>query len=66
MKKPAIPTTLSIQDVSIATILRPMKENIEILTGIRNGAIEHLPTDATLAQTVAKVNEIIARLNFNE
>lgn len=66
MKKPAIPTTLSIKDTSIATILRPMKENIEILTGIRSGAIEHLPTDATLEQTVLKVNEIIARLNFNE
>jgi hypothetical protein len=66
MKKPAIPTSLSIQDVSIATILRPMKENIEIITGIREGAITKLPTDATLAETVLKVNEIIARLNFNE
>jgi len=66
MKKPAIPTTLSIQDASIATILRPMKENIEIITGIREGAITKLPTDATLAQTVAKINEIISRLNFNE
>jgi hypothetical protein len=66
MKKPAIPTTLSIQDISIATILRPMKENLEIITGIRDGAITQLPTDATLAQTVAKINEIITRLNFNE
>lgn len=66
MKKPAIPTTLSIQDASIATILRPIKENIEIITGVREGAIAQLPTDATLAQTVAKINEIITRLNFNE
>lgn len=66
MKKPAIPSTLSIQDVSVATVLRPMKENIEILTGIRDGVIAHLPTDATLSQTVDKINEIITRLNFNE
>jgi hypothetical protein len=66
MKKPAIPTTLSIQDASVATILRPMKETLEIITGIREGAISQLPTDASLTDAVAKINEIITRLNFNE
>jgi len=66
MKKPAIPSTLSIQDRSIATILGPIKENIEILTGVREGLLLPLPTDATTADAVAKINEIILRLNFHE
>lgn len=66
MKKPAIPSTLSIQDKSIATILGPMKENIEILTGVREGLIIALPSDATTAQIISKINEVILRLNFHE
>jgi hypothetical protein len=66
MKKPAIPSTLSIQDKSIATILGPMKENIEILTGVREGLITALPSDATTAQIISKINEVILRLNFHE
>lgn len=65
MKKPAIPSLLPIQDRSIAAV-GPMKENIEILNGVREGLLTTLPTDATLAQAVAKINEIILRLNFHE
>jgi hypothetical protein len=43
-----------------------MKENIEILTGVREGLIELLASDATTDQVIAKVNEIVLRLNFHE
>ena len=66
MKKPAIPNTLTVKDVAISTVLRPIKENIEILTGVREGALQTLPSDASLTDAVSKINEIIRRLNFNE
>jgi hypothetical protein len=66
MRKPAIPSLLPIQDKSLAAVLSPMKENIEILNGVREGLLETLPTNATLTQAVAKINEIILRLNFHE
>jgi Tfp pilus assembly protein PilO len=66
MKKPAIPSLLPIKDASIAAVLAPMKENIEIINGSREGLLVKLPTDATLPQAVAKINEIINRLNFYE
>jgi hypothetical protein len=66
MRKPAIPSLLPIKDASLAAVLAPMKENIEIINGSREGLLTTLPTDATLSQTVAKINEIIIRLNFHE
>jgi hypothetical protein len=66
MKKPAIPSVITISDKSIAAIIGPLKENVEILTGVREGVIEQLPTDATLTAAVAKINEIIVRLNAYE
>ncbi len=44
-----------------------MKENIEVITGARAGStqIESLPTTATTADIVSKVNEIIGRLNYD-
>ena len=66
MKKPAIPGTQTVADPVVASILRPMKENLEILTGIRGGIIEPLPVNATNSQLIAKINEIIQRLNAHE
>jgi hypothetical protein len=66
MKKPSIPSVITISDRSIAAIIGPLKENVEILTGVREGIIAPLPTDATLTTAVAKINEIIARLNAYE
>tara|TARA_R110000822_G_scaffold35007_18_gene98923 strand:- start:1395 stop:1595 length:201 start_codon:yes stop_codon:yes gene_type:complete len=66
MRKPAIPSVLSVQDRSIAAVLGPIKENIEILTGVREGLISTLVSDATTAQIISKINEIINRLNFHE
>ena len=62
MKKPAIPA-VSVADAKTAALLRPIKENIEILTGQRTGPVSTLPSDATLPTVISKLNEVIARLN---
>lgn len=62
MRKPAIPA-VTVPDQQIAALLRPMKENIESLTGIRGGAITPLPGDAALGSVISKLNEVIARMN---
>lgn len=62
MKKPAIPTVSS-QDAQLAAILTPMKQSIEIMTGARGGALDPLPSNATLADVITKINSIIYRLN---
>jgi hypothetical protein len=43
-----------------------MKENIEIMTGIRGGLIEPLPDNASLSAVILKINEIIGRLNAHD
>lgn len=62
MKKPSIPA-VNVQDQRIASLLRPMKENLEILTGTRGGLLAELPADASLSDVISRVNAIIARLN---
>lgn len=62
MKKPAIPA-VSVQDQQVASLLRPIKENIEILTGQRGGSLTKLAPDATLSDVINKLNTVIDRLN---
>jgi hypothetical protein len=62
MKKPAIPA-VNVNDQSIAALLRPLKENVEILNGVRGGSLTKLETNATLAQVISKLNDVIDRLN---
>lgn len=62
MKKPSIPA-VNVADQRIASLLRPMKENIESITGARGGPLAQLPSDADLAAVISKINAIIARLN---
>lgn len=62
MKKPAIPA-VTVKDQQVASLLRPMKENIEILTGQRGGSLTKLNDNATLAEVISKLNEVIDRLN---
>lgn len=62
MKKPSIPS-VSISDNQLSALLKPMKENIELLNGTRGGVIEPLASNATTAQIVSKINELIARLS---
>lgn len=62
MKKPSIPA-ITIADNTLASILRPIKENIEILNGVRVGRIDTLSETATLSEVIAKLNEVIDRIN---
>jgi len=62
IRKPAIPAVV-VPDRRLSTLLNPMKQNIEILTGVRGGEIKYLEETATVDEAVAKINEIIDRLN---
>ena len=67
MKKPAIPSTQGVSDRAILSLLAPIKENIETITGVRGGVITKLPATTTdLALIVEKINEIIVRLNAHD
>lgn len=65
-KKPGIPT-VNVQDRTLNQAILAMKENIEIITGARLGVgeIKTLAAPATNDQLVAKINEIITRLNVS-
>jgi hypothetical protein len=65
-RKPSIPLVMT-QDRAMDMAFLALKENIEIITGARPniGKIQKLPSDATLAQTIDKLNEVISRLNFD-
>jgi len=57
---PAVPPSAAGQGrVKFDTMV---KESIEKLTGQRGGRIQELAADATLADVIAKVNEVIRRL----
>ena len=62
IRKPAIPAVV-VPDRRLSTLLNPIKQNIEILTGVRGGKIDYLADTATVDEAVAKINEIIDRLN---
>lgn len=62
IKKPAIPA-ISVADRRLETVLNPIKQNIELITGVRGGRLEPLSDGATLQDVIAKVNVIIERLN---
>lgn len=61
IRKPAIPQTPKPgeprQGFDVA-----VKETLETITGRRSNKIEPLATTATLAQTIAKINELIELL----
>lgn len=62
MKKPAIPA-INAKDGELQRVLLALKENAEILNGTRGGGIQTLASDASSSDLIAKVNEIIERLN---
>ena len=62
MRKPAIPA-VNVPDRRVASLLQPIKQNIETLTGVRGGPLTQLPSDATLADVISKINAIIVRMN---
>ncbi len=61
MKKPAIPQ-VPVAGQPRGVFDRSVKETLEIITGRREGAIDPLKSDASMADVVAKVNELIARI----
>lgn len=61
MKKPAIPQVPQGNQPRTA-FDQAIKESLEIVTGRRAGRIEPLPAGASTDDVIAKVNEIIARL----
>lgn len=66
IKKPAIPPYTS-ADKTLTQVVTAMRENIEIITGVRPGTsqINQLAPGATNDEIIAKVNEIIAKLNYS-
>jgi len=65
-KKPSIPSIQSstVVDRRLASVLQPMKETIEIITGARGGRLEQLDDTADLDTVISKLNEVIAKLNY--
>lgn len=62
MRKPQIPAVPNVEP-ALTSVLRAIKDNIEIFSGVRSGKIQTLSTSATTAEIISKVNEIIDRLN---
>lgn len=61
--KANIPRVPPQRDNDTYRVLDALKQNVEDITGQRgNGKIEALASTATTADLIAKVNEIIARL----
>jgi hypothetical protein len=63
IRKPAIPTVASMPN-DLSRILSPLKENIDMITGVKTGAIAQLQQTATLTDVINKINEIVVRLNY--
>jgi hypothetical protein len=64
MKKPSIPATGNLPS-EIARVVEPIKANIEMMTGARPGTVSltALGSDATLADVITKINQILSRIN---
>lgn len=64
-KKPAIPIVVS-GERSVVSALSAIRENIELINGMRPGIdpITQLASTASTTDIITKVNQIIARLNY--
>jgi hypothetical protein len=62
IKKPAIPPISSLP-IDIARVVGPLKEHVEIITGIRGGELTQLSASATDAEIIQAINAIIVKLN---
>ena len=60
MKKPAIPSAP--KDDTRARFDGSVKETLEIITGARGGKIAKLNANAGLSDVIAKINELIDRI----
>jgi len=66
IRKPSIPVVNS-TDKTTNLAFAAIRETLEIMTGVRAGTsqINQLAPGATNAEIIAKVNEIIAKLNYS-
>lgn len=66
MIKPGIPST-NFLPIELSRVVEPIKQNVEIITGARPGVseISALSSTATLADVIAKVNQILSRINHS-
>jgi hypothetical protein len=62
MKKPGVPALPPQPSTPMAEYLRAIQSNLEIVTGRRGGRIGELPANASNAEVIAKINEILRRL----
>ena len=62
MKKPSIPATPAGLPNDHFTMLSSMKENIEIIAGVRSEPIPPLTATATLPEVIVALNKVIDRL----
>ena len=60
--KRAVPKTPQSADADMRALLDALRENVESITGVRGGKIKELPMNATSADIISKINELIARL----
>jgi hypothetical protein len=58
IKKPAIPVPPR-ANMPRDRFDHAVKETLEVLTGYRDSHVDPLPNDATTAQIIAKINELI-------
>jgi hypothetical protein len=65
-KKPGIPI-VNTGDRAVILALNAMKENIELITGVRPGTrqISTLGTSASTSDMISKINEIVTRINYS-
>jgi hypothetical protein len=61
MKKPAIPSVPKAGEER-GRFDSAVKERLELIAGERGGKLAKLPADADLAAAVARINELIERL----
>lgn len=66
MRKPSIPPT-SMLPLEISRVVEPLKQNVELITGARPGAvsIDPLSDNATLAQVITQLNLILSRIEHS-
>lgn len=66
MRKPSIPPTSNLA-LDIARVVEPLKQNVELITGARPGAVslDPLPTTATLSDVITQLNKILSRIEHS-
>lgn len=62
MKRSAIPSPPP-GDPSVTAVLTALKENVELLTGVRGDKLTTVPSTAALADVITALNKVIDRLS---